>query len=231
MVPRRVCRQEHTLPNRRTETGFARCALSHCEEYDTLGEPIPEEVWNTKPDNVVVDLPLLRLVHGLPGAGKSKVILWIKSYLEDVWLWEHNNQFAIVAPFNSMADNISGGTLHSFAGIPFKDRRGIVVNSGQHMSDDGQSLLGQKWHNLRLLICDEIEACGVDLVGQMEDKMRRLVPVANSVALGRQSTQHTQRNTEFPFGGVNVLFFGDFWQLDPVGGKSFMSNQPIRKQR
>ena len=45
------------------------------EEYETLQEPIPEEVWNTKPDDMVVDLPLLRLVHGLPGAGKSKLIL------------------------------------------------------------------------------------------------------------------------------------------------------------
>ena len=123
----------------------------HCrivkEEYETLQEPIPEEVWSTKPDDMVVDLPLLRLVHGLPGAGKSKVILWLKSYMEEVWLWEHGNQFAMVAPFNSMADNISGGTLHSFAGISFKDRRGIVLNSSQHMSDDRQSLLGEKWHN------------------------------------------------------------------------------------
>eukprot|EP00973_Karenia_brevis_P048855 6777046-Karenia_brevis.AAC.1 len=26
------------------------------------------------------------------------------------------------------------------------------------------------------------------------------------------------------FAGVNTLFFGDFWQLNPAGGRSFMSN-------
>ena len=29
--------------------------------------------------------PLLRLVHGLPGAGKTQVLRWVKSYFEDVW--------------------------------------------------------------------------------------------------------------------------------------------------
>ena len=29
--------------------------------------------------------PLLRLIHGLPGAGKTQVLRWAKSYFEDIW--------------------------------------------------------------------------------------------------------------------------------------------------
>ena len=109
------------------------------EQYEILQENY-EHLWREKPDDIHVDNPLFRLVHGLPGSGKSQVLLWIKQYFEEVWKWEINNPFAIVAPQNAMADNVGGGTIHSFGGIPFKDRRGIVVNASGFMDDDKQSL-------------------------------------------------------------------------------------------
>ena len=141
------------------------------EEYQMLSEPIPEHVWQEKPDNIYVEAPLLRLVHGLPGSGKSELLLWIKNYFEEVWMWEANNQFAITAPLNSMADNVGGSTLHSFGAIPFKDRRGVVVNASSFMDDEKQSLLSKSWHNLRVLLCDEIEAAGVDIIGKIDAAM------------------------------------------------------------
>ena len=41
--------------------------------------------------------PLYRLIHGLPGAGKSQVLLWIRSYFEVVWQWQHGDQFVFLA--------------------------------------------------------------------------------------------------------------------------------------
>ena len=145
------------------------------ENYELLEEDYAD-IWQTKPADVHVDIPLLRLIHGLPGSGKSKLLLWIKEYFEEVWKWEINNQFAIVAPQNSMADNVGGTTLHSFGGIPFKDRRGITVNAGGFMDDEKQCWSAKKWHNLRFVLVDEIEAVGVDLMGLVEDKMNKLVP-------------------------------------------------------
>ena len=92
------------------------------------------------------------------------------------------------------------------------------------MDDDMQSVLSKKWHNLRFLLIDEIEAGGVDIVAQIEEKMHANVPMTVGVVDGLRSTQHGQRTREYPFGGVNVFLFGDFWQLDPTGSKSFMSN-------
>ncbi len=105
------------------------------EHYEILQEDYAE-VWRSKPDDVQVEEPLLRLIHGLPGSGKSQLLLWHKEYFEEVWQWELNNQFAIVAPQNAMSDNVGGGTMHSFGGIAFKDRRGVLVNTGGFMDDE-----------------------------------------------------------------------------------------------
>ena len=59
--------------------------------------------------------PLFRLVHGLPGSGKSQILKWLRSYFIEVWLWEEGIHFQFVAPLNSMADNIGGSTVHSWS--------------------------------------------------------------------------------------------------------------------
>ena len=44
------------------------------EEYETLQEDYAE-LWRHKPQHIHVDSPLLRLIHGLPGSGKSQLLL------------------------------------------------------------------------------------------------------------------------------------------------------------
>ena len=74
-------------------------------------------------------VPLYRLIHGLPGAGKSQVLLWLREYFETVWQWVHGDHFVFAAGLNSMADNIGGSTLHSYFGLSFQNRRGVTVVS------------------------------------------------------------------------------------------------------
>ena len=52
--------------------------------------------------------PMCHLIHGLPGAGKSRLLQWLQSYWETVWKYERGIHFAFVAYSNSMADNING---------------------------------------------------------------------------------------------------------------------------
>ena len=99
-----------------------------------------------------------------------------------------------------------------------------MVNSQVFANEDKQSLLSQKWHNIRFLLCDEIEAAGVDIIGKIEANMRFHVPMSNSVVEGLRAIQHASRNRNTAFAGVNIMLFGDFWQLDPTGSKSFMSD-------
>ena len=70
--------------------------------------------------------PLYRLIHGLPGAGKSQVLLWLRDYFERVWGWVHGDQFVFLGAMNSMADNIGGFTMHSYFAISFMDNRGMT---------------------------------------------------------------------------------------------------------
>ena len=46
-----------------------RCVLEKCHEDGQASEP------------------LLRLVHGLPGSGKSQLLVWLRSYFQEVWRW------------------------------------------------------------------------------------------------------------------------------------------------
>ena len=88
-----------------------RCVQEHLEESRETAEPSD---------------PLSRLLHGYPGAGKSQLLLWIRSYFVEVWHWEEGVHFKFLAPMNTMAANIAGATLHAFGAIQFKDRRGMV---------------------------------------------------------------------------------------------------------
>ena len=48
--------------------------------------------------------PMCHLIHGLPGAGKSKLLQWLESYWTTVWKYERGIHYAFVAYSNSMAD-------------------------------------------------------------------------------------------------------------------------------
>ena len=54
--------------------------------------------------------------------------------------------------------------------------------------------------------------------------MRRKVPSTNSALEALHKPQHPDRKHSLAFASVNVLCFGDFWQLDPTGDVAFASN-------
>ena len=54
--------------------------------------------------------PLLDLIHGFPGTGKSKVIEWMRRLMEEGLGWEHGVQFVCLAFQNAMAAQINGFT-------------------------------------------------------------------------------------------------------------------------
>ena len=54
--------------------------------------------------------PVLDLVHGFPGTGKSAVIGWMRQLMEEGLGWEHGVQFVCLAFQNAMAAQINGHT-------------------------------------------------------------------------------------------------------------------------
>lgn len=141
---------------------------------------------------------------GKAGTGKTTFLKYIREHT-------HKNA-AVVAPTGVAAINAGGTTLHSLLHLPF----GVFIPEGErpfHLETreeihDRQSLVrrtrfaGNKRkviEALELLIIDEISMVRADLL-DMVDTMLRFV----------------RRRPMVPFGGVQVLYIGDMFQLPPV---------------
>ena len=121
---------------------------------------------------------------------------------------EEKQQRALVAPMNTMADNIGGNTVHSFGKIPSKGRRGIDISVGGRKENAGICGEGGDWHELRFILFDEIEAAGAGLTGKLEANVRERVPSTNAVVAGLRKQQHHRRERAAAFAGVSAMFFG-----------------------
>ena len=73
-----------------------------------------------------------------------------------------------------------------------------------------QSILVQQW---RWLFIDEISMVSAQLLAEIDAKLRIIMTQVNTLKKGRAGEDR-------PFGGLNVVFVGDFWQLDPPHGGS-----------
>lgn len=101
---------------------------------------------------------------------------------------------AITASTGIAACNISGTTLHSFAGVglggePFEVLLGRIKRNRKAMG---------RWSRTQVLIIDEISMVDPDLLDKLEQLARNL------------------RKSPKPFGGIQVIITGDFFQLPPV---------------
>jgi len=147
--------------------------------------------------------PLIGLIHGQPGTGKSEVIKRIRQLFEEALEWQHGDQFLCVAFQNRMAAAIGGATLHSSANLP---RPG--ENIQQKLSHSDVDHLFVQNESLRWILIDEVSMLPDELLGAFESNFK-------DAALKSRYTHHRDRSQRL-FGGYNVLFFGDWWQLPPI---------------
>lgn len=128
-----------------------------------------------------------QLVVGKPGVGKSVLIRHLMSVGQ--------KHYSLAAPTGLAALNIGGKTLHSLLGI--KPSEGIFQSDYNNFSSN-DNVTRFIEHGLKHLIIDEISMVRADML----DYIDRLLK--------------TVKQSELPFGGVQVIAFGDFFQLPPV---------------
>lgn len=137
---------------------------------------------------------------GKAGTGKTTFLKWIRENC--------HKEMAIVAPTGVAAINAGGVTIHSFFQLPFSP---FIPGAGGAEGDQvigTQSLLGQLRltgekrkviRELELLIIDEVSMVRCDTLDAIDLVLR-----------------HVRRRPHETFGGVQVLFIGDLYQLPPV---------------
>jgi len=116
-----------------------------------------------------------------------------KSTLLQLYRNTTKKKVAVLAPTGVAALNVQGQTIHSFFGFPPR----IITPSEAARRVTRKDLL-RLYKNLEVLIIDEISMVRADMLDGM-DKFLRI-----------------NRENFRPFGGVQVVFFGDLFQLPPV---------------
>jgi len=152
--------------------------------------------------NTELKHPLRWLVHGGPGVGKSYVIACIKEMFTQTMQWTQGVEFEITSLQASVADQLGGDTIHHALGIqPFN--KAEEANSPAALREVAKRLAHLRW-----LIIDEVSMISAGFLAQIDTQLRSILHNINNVKPnGQQESQ--------PFGGLNVIFLGDFWQLDP----------------
>ena len=142
-------------------------------------------------------------ITGKAGTGKTTFLKYIK---------EHSHKkMAVIAPTGVAAINAGGMTIHSFFQLPMglflpidgggwgnyssevHNRSTLIKNL--RLRHDKREVLRQ----LDLLVIDEISMVRADLLDAIDTVMR-----------------HVRRQPLIPFGGVQMVYIGDLFQLPPV---------------
>ena len=156
---------------------------------------------------VYADEPVRDCLLGIPGAGKSTCIKLMRRFFVECLKWEPGVQFQFLASQNTMAALIGGATLHSWGSIPVNatDAGNKVQSKGADGDVDELFLnaLGMRW-----LVVDEVSTASLVILGLLESYLRR--------ACTRHPYARRRDGVQRPFGGINIVFAGDFWQLPPV---------------
>lgn len=128
---------------------------------------------------------------GSAGTGKSILLKELIKRLKKQYGHEH---VAVTASTGLAACNIGGFTIHSYTGIGLGKGDADVLykkvrRSKKHL---------RRWEEMSALVVDEISMLDGDLLDRLDTVAQKI-----------------RRNHE-PFGGIQLIFCGDFFQLPPV---------------
>jgi hypothetical protein len=125
-------------------------------------------------------------IDGPGGVGKSVLVREIMD--------KFSTSTVFLAPTGIAALNINGSTIHSAFKLPFN-----VLTKRDHLRINDKTLeLFDKEGPVKRIVIDEISMVRADLFTCMDQQLRRI------------------RRLNQPFGGLQVIVVGDFYQLPPV---------------
>ena len=131
-------------------------------------------------------------LSGEPGSGKTHVVNEYAKYLRN-----RNIEPAITASTGIAATHIGGLTIHSWSGI------GIKRNLNKYDLDriSSSEYIVKRVKRASVLIIDEISMLSADTLSMIDAVCKEI------------------KADQKPFGGMQIVFVGDFFQLPPVNKK------------
>lgn len=129
-------------------------------------------------------------ITGKAGTGKSVVLRY---FVEQCKSPLNHKEIAVLAPTGIAAINVKGQTIHSFfcLGMGAQD-------TSKKEAREVSELKRQLYCALDVLVIDEISMVRADLMDAIDVKLR------------------SARGNDLPFGGCQIVAFGDLYQLPPV---------------
>ncbi|SFV61193.1 putative helicase [hydrothermal vent metagenome] len=129
-------------------------------------------------------------ITGSAGTGKTYLLNQYIQYLKERRIYP-----TIVAPTGISASHLKGQTIHSFFALGIRD---TVVDNAYIGKLLEKKYLINRFSKLQLLIIDEVSMVSPEIFDSMDKILRAF------------------KNSSEPFGGVQVVISGDFFQLPPV---------------
>ena len=146
-------------------------------------------------------------ITGSAGTGKTHLLNQYIQYLKERRIYA-----TIIAPTGIAASHLKGNTIHSFFALGIRD---TTVDNGYVEFLQDKSYLKTRFSKLQVLIIDEVSMVSPEIFASMDKVLRAF------------------KNSPDPFGGVQVVISGDFFQLPPVSKefkeKRFAWQSPVWK--
>ncbi len=145
-------------------------------------------------------------ITGSAGTGKTHLLKLYTQYLKERRVYP-----TIVAPTGIAASHLGGQTIHSFFALGIRES----IDEGYVDFLLDKKYLKTRFSKLKLLIIDEVSMISPELFSSMDLILRGF------------------KGTDAPFGGVQVVISGDFFQLPPISKvpkeKRFAWQSPVWK--
>jgi len=152
------------------------------------------------------------LMTGPGGTGKTHVVKAVQAVMQH---YGCGHLIRFLAPTRSAALLIDGMTIHKGLGLKIKS---VKKGKGNHeagaagedylvlISVQSWTQLWEEWKNVEYLLIDEVSLLSLQLLAQIDHALR-----------------YAKEKPNAWFGGVTIIFAGDFYQFPPVGGSPLYS--------
>lgn len=161
--------------------------IEHTEEFDLAYRFVTETNENL-------------FITGKAGTGKTTFLKYLRE--------NSVKNIVVAAPTGVAAINARGVTLHSLFQLPFGVILPVDLSSGDHTAVKKHPLISQiRYSSIKLELLRSMEVLIIDEVSMVTCFVLDAIDIL---------LRNIKKNFAVPFGGVQVVFIGDLYQLPPV---------------